>query len=141
MIKVLLALFVFIYPMLISMHVFLPLMVGVVTYFFMQGIEHKNKFMFWITLFYMINLEVNLSLPIFLIFVVSMLFYIVFYPLLTHFRECKVCKPILSVIIMDALYLSFLLLYDFIFQTKSIVLDDMFLLYSLVVDLLLVVIL
>lgn len=141
MIKALLLIFVFIYPMLISMHVFLPLMIGVVTYFFIKGLESQNRFLIGITLFYMMNLEVNLSLPVFLIFVVAMLFYFIIYPLLTHFRECKICKPVISVVVVDGLYLSFLLLYDFIFQTKSIVLDDMFLIYSLVVDLLLAVVL
>jgi len=47
---------------------------------------------------------------------------------------------LLSVLLIDGLYLISLLAYDFVFQTHTIVLDNI-LLYSLIVDLLVVVIL
>jgi len=133
-------LFIIFYPMLISIYVFLPLLIGVMGYVLMQGID-KGKFSYiLIAVLYFINLEVNLSLPFFLTIISSLLVYVLFYHYLTHFRRCRICRPIISVLLLDALYLGSLLSYDFIFQSHSIVLDNI-LLYSLVVDLLVVVIL
>ena len=89
---------------------------------------------------YMINLEVNLTLPLFLIVISTLLFYVIIYPYLTHFRKCQLCRPLLSIVILDLMYLGCLFFYDFVFQTQSIVLDEI-LLYTLIVDMLVVVIL
>jgi len=133
-------LFIIFYPMLISIYVFLPLLIGIMGYVLMQGIE-KGKFSYiFIAILYFINLEVNLSLPFFLTIISCLLVYVLFYHHLTHFRRCRICRPVLSVLLLDAIYLGSLLSYDFIFQSHSIVLDNI-LLYSLVVDLLVVVIL
>lgn len=134
------SLFIIFYPMLISIYVFLPLLIGVMGYILMQGIE-KAKIPYIVMAFiYFINLEVNLSLPFFLIFISSLLVYILFYHSLLYFRKCMVCRPILSVLLINAVYLGLLLVYDFIFQTNSIMLDTI-LVYSLIIDLLIVVIL
>ena len=133
-------LFILFYPMLISVYVFLPLLIGVMGYILIQGIEKGKTYYILIAILYFINLEVNLSLPFFLTIISSLLVYVLFYHYLIHFRKCRICTPILSVMILDALYLGFLLSYDFIFQTTTIVLDNI-LLYSLIVDLLVVVIL
>ena len=133
-------LFIVFYPMLISIYVFLPLLIGVMGYVFIQGIEKGKTRYIFVAVIYFINLEVNLSLPFFLIFISSLLVYVLFYHSLLYFRKCRICRPILSVILINAVYLGSLLSYDFIFQTNSIVLDNI-LLYSLIVDLLVVVIL
>jgi len=133
-------LFIIFYPMLISIYVFLPLLIGVMGYIFIQGIEKEKTHYIFIAIIYFINLEVNLSLPFFLIFISSLLVYILFYHSLLYFRECVICRPVLSVLLIDAVYLGSLLFYDFIFQTNSIALDTI-LLYSLIIDLLIVVIL
>ena len=133
-------LFIVFYPMLISIYVFLPLLIGVMGYILIQGIEKGKTRYIFIAIIYFINLEVNLSLPFFLIFISTLLVYVLFYHSLIHFNKCRICRPILSVILIDAVYLGSLLFYDFIFQTNSIVLDNI-LLYSLIVDLLVVVIL
>jgi len=133
-------LFVFFYPMLISIYVFLPLFVGAMGYMLVEGLERERTSLILLAIIYMINLEVNLSLPIFLIIISTLLFYVTMYNYLKHFRKCKICKPLLSVILLDLMYLGCLFFYDFIFQTQSIVLDDI-LLYSLIVDMLVVVIL
>lgn len=133
-------LFIFLYPMFISIYVFLPLLIGAMGYMLVQGLERERTPFILLAIIYMINLEVNLSLPIFLIIISTLLFYVIFYPYLKHFRKCKVCRPLLSVVLLDIMYLGCLFFYDFIFQTKSIVLDDI-LLYSLIVDMLVVVIL
>ncbi len=132
--------FIAFYPMLISIYVFLPLLVGVMGYILMKGIETNRLSFIVIPLIYFLNLEVNLSLPYFLMLIAALLIYILFFRHLNYFRKCSICRPILSVILMDLLYLGLLLSYDFIFSTHSIVLDNI-LLYSLVVDLLVVVLL
>jgi len=132
--------FIFFYPMLISIYVFLPLLVGAMGYMLVQGLEKGRPPFILLAIIYMINLEVNLSLPLFLIIISTLLFYVIFYPYFKHFRKCRICRPLLSVVVLDLMYLGCLFTYDFIFQTQSIVLDEI-LLYSLIVDMLVVVIL
>ncbi len=133
-------LLIFFYPMLISIYVFLPLLIGAMGYILVQGLEKEKTSFILIAIVYMVNLEVNLSLPIFLTVISTLLFYVLVYPYLKHFRKCKICRPLLSVLFLDIIYLGCLFSYDFIFQTQSIVLDKI-LLYSLIVDMLIVVIL
>ena len=132
--------FVLFYPMLISIYVFLPLFVGAMSYVLILGLDKEKSFSLPLAIIYLINLEVNLSLPLFLTIISSFIFYVTLYPSLKHFRRCKICKPLLSVIILDFFYLGALFAFDFIFQTQSIVLDNI-LLYSLIVDMLIVVLL
>lgn len=132
--------FIFFYPMLISIYVFLPLLIGAIGYMLVQGLDRGRFSFILLAIIYMLNLEVNLSLPIFLIIISTLLFYVIVYPYFTHFRRCKICKPLLSVLFLDLIYLGCLFTYDFIFQTQSIILDKI-LLYSLIVDMLVVVIL
>ena len=133
-------LFIIFYPMLISIYVFLPLFLGVMGYLLMKGIDENRIFYILLPILYFINLEVNLSLPFSLITLTSLLVYVFLYRHLNYFRKCVICRPILSVILIDGFYLLSLLAYDFIFQTHTIVLDSI-LVYSLIVDLLVVVVL
>lgn len=132
--------FVIFYPMLISIYVFLPLLIGVMGYLLILGIENEKKSYIFMALVYFINLEINLSLPFFLTIISSLLIYVLFFQSLLHFRKCKVCIPVITVTLLDFFYLGSLLAYDFIFQETTIMLDNI-LLYSLVIDLLIVVIL
>lgn len=132
--------FIVIYPMLVSIYVFLPLFIGIMAYYFIRGIDEANYRYILITIIYFINLEVNLSLPLFLTLVAFLLVYILFYKNLNYFRRCEVCRPMFAVILLDFFYLGLLLSYDFAFQSSSVVLDNL-LFYSLLVDILLVVIL
>ncbi len=132
--------FIFFYPMLISIYVFLPLLIGAMGYMLVQGLERGKTPFILLAIVYMINLEVNLSLPVFLIIISTLLFYVIVYPYFKHFRKCQICRPLLSVVVLDIMYIGSLFTYDFIFQTQSIILDDI-LLYTLIVDMLVVVIL
>ena len=132
--------FIFFYPMLISIYVFLPLLIGAMGYMLVQGLERGKSSFILLAIVYMLNLEVNLSLPIFLTVISSLLFYVLVYPSLKHFSRCQICRPLLSVLFLDLMYLGCLFSYDFIFQTQSIILDEI-LLYTLIVDMLVVVIL
>jgi len=132
--------FILFYPMLISIYVFLPLFIGAMSYILLQGLEKKKPTYVLIAIIFLLNLEINLSLPLFLSIITSLVFYVTLYPSLLHFRRCKLCKPLLSVLILDFLYLGALFAFDFIFHLDSVTLDSI-LLYSLVVDLLVVVLL
>jgi len=132
--------FVLFYPMLISIYVFLPLFIGIMGYFLILGIEQGRLSYVIVSLLYLLNMDINLSLPFLLVTIAILFVYIFFYPHLIHFRKCKVCTPFLTVLLIDLTYFAFLVGYDFIFQTENIVLDDI-LLYPLVVDLLVAVIL
>lgn len=134
------SIFIFFYPMLISIYVFLPLLIGAMGYMLVQGLEEGRTSFILLAIVYLVNLEVNLSLPLFLTVISSLLFYLLLYPSLKHFRRCIICRALLSVLFLDLMYLGCLFSYDFIFQTQSIILDEI-LLYSLIVDMLVVVIL
>ena len=129
--------FIIFYPMLISIYVFLPLMIGFMGYVMILGIDRPRTSYIFIGLVYLINLEANLSLPLFLSVLTITLFYLTIYPHLQVLKKCKVCIPLLTVIFIDLLYFIMLLGYDFIFGESSIVIDQL-LLYSLVVDMLMV---
>lgn len=130
----------FIYPMFVSIYVFLPLFIGTAGYMFVIGYERDRPSFSYLAIFYMLNMEINLSLPIFLILIASLLFYRLIYFRLLYVRNCSLCKPVLSVLFINLIYFGILLTYDFIFQTQSIVLDEI-LIYSLIVDMLTVVLL
>jgi len=132
--------FVIFYPMLISIYVFLPLMIGAISYLFIIGLEESNKSYIIFTVIYMINLEVNLSLPLFLIILTALIFYVTIYPTLGILKECKACVALLSAIFIDLLYFITLVGYDFIFDEVSIVVDQL-LFYTLVVDMIMVLLL
>lgn len=137
---VIVLIFVIVYPMLISIYVFLPLLIGIMGYLFIIGVEEGKLHFIFMSILYFINLEANLSLPFFLTIITSLLTYLFVYNNLAYFRKCQICKPILSVLMIDGIYLGLLLSYDFVFQSSSVVLDNI-LLYSLIVDILVVVIL
>jgi hypothetical protein len=132
--------FVVFYPMLISIYVFLPLMIGLMGYVLIVGIDRSEMSYVLIGLVYLINLEVNLSLPLFLTILTAVLYYITIYPHLHVFKKCKVCIPLLSVMFIDLIYFIMLLGFDMIFGESSIVIDQL-LFYSLIADMLVVFIL
>ena len=134
---VMIASFVIFYPMLISIYVFLPLMIGFMGYVMILGIKRSKTSFVFIGLIYLINLEANLSLPLFLSSLTTILYYMTLYPRLNILKKCKVCIPLLSVAFIDLFYFMLLLGYDLIFEESSIVIDYL-LLYSLMIDMLMV---
>jgi hypothetical protein len=133
-------LFVLFYPMLISIYVFLPLFIGVMGYMLILGIEQGRISYIIVSLLYLVNLDVNLSLPFFMVTIAILLVYLFLYPHFRYFRKCHVCTPLLTVLMIDLVYLGLLLAYDFIFSTENIILDNI-LVYPLIVDLLVAVLL
>ena len=132
--------FVILYPTLISMYVYLPLFIGFAGYLIIWGIDGHGVRYIWFPLIYLVNLEANLSLPMFLSLLSVLLFYLTLYEKIRYFKRCAICVGLLSVIAIDLYYFAVLLGYDFIFDTNSIFVNSL-LLYSLAFDLIFVVLL
>lgn len=134
------AAFVLVYPMMMSIYVHLPLLIGFAGYLVIWGIEGHGLRYIWFPLLYLLNLEANLSLPMFLSSLAILFFYLTLYGRIRYFKRCTVCVGLLSVVGLNFYYLLILLTYDFLFDTTSIMVDNL-LLYSLLFDLFLVVLL
>ena len=132
--------FVVLYPIMISMYVYLPLFIGFAGYMVIWGIDGHGIRYIWFPLFYLLNLEANLSLPMFLSLFAILLFYLTLYEKIRYFKRCTVCVGLLSVIAINLYYFILLLGYDFMFDTSSIFVNTL-LLYSLIFDLIFVVLL
>jgi len=129
--------FIIFYPMLVSIYVFLPLMIGFMGYVLVLGIKKVRIAYILTSVIYLVNLEVNLSLPLLLSFVAVLFFYLVIFPQFDILKKCTICSPMLSVIFIDLLYFIFLMGFDIVTDQVSIAIDKL-LLYSLVVDMMLV---
>ena len=128
------------YPMLISIYVTLPLFIGFAGYLFMLGLHGKGTRYLLVPGLYLINLEINLSLPLFLSLAAVLLTELFVYPRLHFFKRCTLCVAMMSVLAIDLIYLGLIVLYDFIFASGSIEINTL-LFYSLGMDLLAVVLL
>jgi len=129
----LIAAFILFYPMLVSIYVTLPLFIGFAGYLMLQGIEGKGWRYILFPLLYLLNLEVNLSLPMFLSVLAVLIYRIFVYPSVLFLKRCPLCVALISVLSIDLLYFGLILGYDFIFDTRSIEVNPL-LLYSLSMD-------
>ena len=135
-----LLLFILFYPMLISIYVTLPLFIGYAGWQVLKGIDGAGWRHLFYPMLYLLNLEINLSLPLFLTLAAVLMYYLLFYPSVLFLKRCPVCVAIFSVVLIDLIYLGLIMVYDFIFGAGSIEVN-LLLLYSLAMDLLAVVIL
>ena len=124
----------------ISIHVTLPLMIGIAGYLIIRGLEGSGFIYILMPTLYLLNLEINLSLPMLLSLFSVLVYYLTIYNKLIFLKRCPKCIAIISVIFIDLFYLGFILLYDFIFSTFSIDLDSN-LAFSLVMDIIMAVVL
>lgn len=124
---------VIIYPMLISIYVTLPLFVGFSGLMLIIGVDEEKYMYILFSLVYMLNLEINLSLPIFLLPISVMVFYILFKEKLNFLKLCTSCISIVTVILINLIYFSLLFFYDFVTGQSSIDYDS-FLLFSIIYD-------
>ena len=131
-------LFVILYPMLISIYVFLPMFVGFAGWVLLRGIEGEGIAYIVVPLVYLINLDINLSLPLMLAVFATLVYYLTLYERITLLKRCKICVAVLSVVLIDVYYLGALMAYDLLMDTGSIVIDKL-LVYSLVADIVLAV--
>ena len=133
-------LFILLYPMLISIYVTLPLFIGYAGWQVLRGLEGAGWRYLLLPTLYLFNLEINLSLPLFLTLAAVLVYYLFLYPTVLFLKRCSVCVAILSVVMIDLVYLGLIVIYDFIFSAGSIEIN-LLLLYSLAMDILAAVIL
>ena len=130
--KVLLVLLVALYPMFVSMYTMLPPLIGLVGYILIINFD-KNKAYVIASFLYLLNLDLNLTLPLFLSTLVIVLLYIFLYNPLRRLIRCRVCLLFTLMALIDFIYYLSLFIYDFTFNTTT-VLGDMLLIYYIVVD-------
>ena len=132
--KVLLILFILFYPFLVSMYPMLPPFIGLAGYIIIYNLD-KNPIYALSGFFYLLNLELNSSLPLFLSAFMIMMIYIFLYSNLKLLIRCRVCLLFALMILIDFSYYMGLFLYDFVFNTSSVV-GDILLVYYIVIDIL-----
>ena len=132
--KIALLLFVFVYPMLVSMYTMLPPLIGLAGYLFITNFN-QNRLFTLIAFFYLLNLDLNLTLPFFLSLAIIVLISLFVYQPLKRLIRCKVCLLFALIVIVDFSYYISLFVYDFIFNTSTVI-GDMWLVYYIVIDIL-----
>jgi hypothetical protein len=127
------------YPILVSIYSMLPPLIGLAGYIIISNVD-KNKVYALAGMVYLLNLELNLTLPMLLSIFVVIMTYIFLYSTLKLLIRCKVCFLFTMIVIVDTSYYLTLFLYDAMFQTTTVV-GDMMLVYYIIVDILIGVIL
>jgi hypothetical protein len=128
-------LFVLLYPLFVSMYTMLPPLIGLAGYILIINLEKEKTYIF-APLLYLLNIDLNSSLPLLLSIFVIILVYMFIYTPLKRLVHCKVCLLFTLIVIIDFLYYLSVFIYDFIFNTTTI-LADMLLVYYIVIDILL----
>ena len=131
---------IIIYPALISIYVSLPLFIGFSGLMFITGLEKQKSSIWFLALAYMFILEINLSLPIGLIAIASLICYIYIFSKLSILKHCPKCIQIIGVISINIIYLFMLSFIDLITSQSSI--DyNISIFYTIIVDIIAVVLL
>jgi hypothetical protein len=130
--KTFLILFILFYPFLVSMYPMLPPLIGLVGYIIIYNLN-KNPMYALSGFFYLLNLELNSSLPLFLSTFMIMMIYIFLYSSLKLLIRCRVCLLFTLMVLIDFSYYLGLFLYDFVFNSSSVV-GDILLVYYIVID-------
>lgn len=120
------------YPVLVSIYSMLPPLIGLAGYIIIANVD-KNKLYALAGMVYLLNLELNLTLPILLSIFVVVMTYIFLYSTLKLLIRCQVCLLFTMIVIVDTFYYLTLFLYDAMFQTTTVV-GDMMLIYYIIVD-------
>jgi hypothetical protein len=120
------------YPFLVSIYSMLPPLIGLAGYIIISNVD-KNKVYALAGMVYLLNLELNLTLPMLLSIFVVVMTYIFLYSTLKLLIRCQVCFLFTMIVIVDTFYYLTLFLYDMIFQTTTVV-SDMMLVYYIIVD-------
>jgi hypothetical protein len=132
--KILIVFFILFYPFLVSIYTMFPPLIGLVGYIIISNLD-KNVLYAWGGFFYLLNLELNASLPLLLSFFIIIVVYALVYSSLKLLIRCRVCLVFALMVIIDSSYYLGLFLYDIIFNTSSVI-GDMLLIYYIVVDIL-----
>jgi len=130
--KTFLFLFVFLYPVLVSMYTMLPPLIGFVGYIIITNMS-KNKFLALSSMLYLFNLDLNLTLPMLLSTFVIVMIYIFLYSSLKLLIRCHVCLLFVLMVLIDFSYYISLFMYDLMFNSSTVI-GDMLLVYYIVID-------
>lgn len=125
--------FVIVYPALISIYVTLPLFVGFSGYMFIKGIEEEKSIYTLFSFIYMLMLEVNLSLPLLLLPISAMIFYIFIKKRLSFLKLCPKCISVISVVLINLIYFFLIANIDLITSQSSVNYNSL-ILYSILFD-------
>ncbi|HIO95203.1 MAG TPA: hypothetical protein EYG67_00090 [Campylobacterales bacterium] len=118
------------YPMLVSIYTILPPLIGIAGLVIITNID-RNKVYALAGMLYLINLDLNLTLPSLLSLFSAIIIYALVYPTTKLMIRCKKCLALFLIILMNAIFYTSLFLYDIIFSSKTIVADSMLILYIL----------
>jgi len=129
----------FLYPAIISIYGKLPLFIGFAGLIFIKGIQKENTIYILFSLLYIFSLEINLSLPLFLIILSAIFYYYFFLDKLRIIYHCNLCINIITVISINLIYLFLLTIYDIISSQSSISYDS-FIISTIIFDILAAVI-
>ena len=132
--KILLFIFVLFYPMLVSIYTVLPPLIGLAGYIFIVNIDSKKIYSVS-AFFYLVNLDLNLTLPLFFSTAVTILILMFVYNRLKLLIRCRVCLIFTLIVLIDFIYYITLFVYDFIFNTSTVI-GDILLVYYIVIDIL-----
>ena len=132
--KLFLFCFVLFYPMLVSMYTVLPPLIGLSGYILITNIKTKKIYSVS-SFFYLVNLDLNLTLPMFLSTAITVLIFMFVYEPLTRLVRCRVCLLFALIVLIDFIYYVTLFVYDFIFNASTVI-GDMLLVYYIVIDIL-----
>ncbi len=124
---------VIVYPMLVSIYVTMPLFIGFAGLMLILGIDEGRIWQIILSILYMINLEINLSLPLFLIPTSVAIYMLFFKNKLSLLKLCPICIRIATVIFINIIYFFLLYSYDFV-QSQNSVNYDSFLLFTFIYD-------
>jgi len=109
---------VIVYPAFISMYVALPLFVGFSGLLLILGFKNQKPAYIILPFMYMLSLEINLSLPILLIAIASIIHNNFILNKLDILKHCKKCIYIITVVSIDLIYFLLLGFFD-LFATQS----------------------
>ena len=123
------------YPLLVSIYTMLPPLIGiaglVIIYYF-----EKNWIYAMAGILYLLNIDLNLGLPLLLSSFSTVLIYYLVYPSVQSMIRCKTCLSLFLIVLIDAFYCMNPFIYDFIFSS-SVVAGDLTLIFYIVMDILL----
>ncbi|HHD81492.1 MAG TPA: hypothetical protein ENK99_07910 [Campylobacterales bacterium] len=118
------------YPMLVSIYPLLPPFIGIAGLFIIYTMD-KNIVYPLSGMLYLVNLDLNLTLPFLLsIFTVIFIKIFIYSPAKLMIR-CKVCLTLFLILLVDAFYYINLFLYDIILDSKTIIADPILSYYIL----------
>jgi len=121
--------FVIFYPMIFTLYNFSPPLLGIASYILLDAFERRDNMFISIAIVYMLNIDINFSMPMFLGVLTTLFIYIVIYPKLLIINHCKICVASIIVILFNLLYLELTLLYGYIFQIDIIGIDTVLFVY------------